>query len=49
MEDKKTRAKKLEEEGGSGMLQSDPETLHTPDPAGAHGRVLSDTWARGRF
>lgn len=34
MEDKKTETKKIEaeEEGGSGMLESDPETMHTPDP-----------------
>ncbi|MEO6639460.1 MAG: hypothetical protein ABIN25_14365 [Ginsengibacter sp.] len=32
MEDKKTEKEKSENEGGSGMLESDPETLHTPDP-----------------
>ncbi|MDQ6761822.1 MAG: hypothetical protein M3015_04235 [Bacteroidota bacterium] len=32
MEDKKAEIIKLKEEGGSGMLESDPETLHTPDP-----------------
>lgn len=32
MEDQKTGIEKSKQEEGSGMLESDPETLHTPDP-----------------